>query len=114
VNVGCIPKKLMHQAGLLGGYMRDAEKYGWQLNSEATLQHSWDSLRDSIHEYIASLNWGYRVQLRKNNIEYLNAMGKFIDPHTIQATTFDKKSQPKTQVSICLIRIIIIYNFIPF
>ncbi|KAF4011517.1 hypothetical protein G4228_004347 [Cervus hanglu yarkandensis] len=29
VNVGCIPKKLMHQAALLGGMIRDAPYYGW-------------------------------------------------------------------------------------
>ena len=31
VNVGCIPKKLMHQAALLGGAVKDARSYGWQL-----------------------------------------------------------------------------------
>ena len=30
VNVGCIPKKLMHQAALLGRSIGDAEKYGWE------------------------------------------------------------------------------------
>ena len=29
VNVGCIPKKLMHTAGLLGGSMEDAKAFGW-------------------------------------------------------------------------------------
>ena len=27
VNVGCIPKKLMHQAALIGEYIKDASKY---------------------------------------------------------------------------------------
>lgn len=31
VNVGCIPKKLMHQAALLGQGVQDAKKYGWEL-----------------------------------------------------------------------------------
>merc|ERR1711992_411381 len=30
VNVGCIPKKLMHQAGMLGGFARDAIEFGWE------------------------------------------------------------------------------------
>ena len=30
VNVGCIPKKLMHQTALLGTAMQDARKYGWE------------------------------------------------------------------------------------
>ena len=32
VNVGCIPKKLMHQTALLGTAMQDARKYGWQFD----------------------------------------------------------------------------------
>lgn len=31
MNVGCIPKKLMHQAALLGGSIRDAKNYGWDV-----------------------------------------------------------------------------------
>lgn len=34
VNVGCIPKKLMHQASLLGEYMHDAASFGWNLERE--------------------------------------------------------------------------------
>lgn len=30
VNVGCIPKKLMHQTALLGTAIKDARKYGWE------------------------------------------------------------------------------------
>ena len=39
VNVGCIPKKLMHQASQLGGAVVDAGKYGW--NTPEHLQHDW-------------------------------------------------------------------------
>ena len=35
VNVGCIPKKLMHQAALLGQSIADAKKFGWELPEEA-------------------------------------------------------------------------------
>ena len=37
VNVGCIPKKLMHQAALLGEAIRDAEHYGWQVGDKQGL-----------------------------------------------------------------------------
>lgn len=39
VNVGCIPKKLMHQAALLGTMIRDAPHYGWELAQPTP--HSW-------------------------------------------------------------------------
>ena len=32
VNVGCIPKKLMHQAALIGESMQDSTKFGWKLS----------------------------------------------------------------------------------
>ena len=34
MNVGCIPKKLMHQAALLGHSMEDARKYGWDYDTK--------------------------------------------------------------------------------
>lgn len=34
VNVGCIPKKLMHQTALLGTSIQDARKFGWELPEE--------------------------------------------------------------------------------
>lgn len=36
VNVGCIPKKLMHQAALLGQALQDSRKFGWQFTEEGT------------------------------------------------------------------------------
>lgn len=39
VNVGCIPKKLMHQAALLGTAVKDAQKYGW--NISGPVSHDW-------------------------------------------------------------------------
>ena len=37
VNVGCIPKKLMHQASILGENMKDAKEFGWQFPEGNTL-----------------------------------------------------------------------------
>lgn len=34
VNVGCIPKKLMHQTALLGQAIGDAPKFGWQVDEK--------------------------------------------------------------------------------
>ena len=34
VNVGCIPKKLMHQTGMLGGFAKDAVEFGWEAPKE--------------------------------------------------------------------------------
>lgn len=39
VNVGCIPKKLMHQAALLGQALQDSRKFGWQFTEEGKEGH---------------------------------------------------------------------------
>eukprot|EP00126_Sphaerothecum_destruens_P007693 Sdes_comp19950_c0_seq1m12451 len=102
VNVGCIPKKLMHTAALLGHNLIDAQHYGWtgisgnaslgeisQLNVKSNF--SWEKLVSSVQDHIGSLNWQYKTDLRSKNVKYINAYGKIIDAHTIAA--FDKKNK---------------------
>lgn len=36
VNVGCIPKKLMHQGAILGESLHDSREYGWQTPENGT------------------------------------------------------------------------------
>ncbi|NXW81023.1 TRXR1 reductase, partial [Hirundo rustica] len=84
VNVGCIPKKLMHQAALLGQALQDSRKFGWQFTEE--VEHNWMTMTESVQNYIGSLNWGYRVALRDKKVTYENAYGEFVGPHTIKAT----------------------------
>jgi thioredoxin reductase (NADPH) len=104
VNVGCIPKKLMHQAALIGEAIEDAPHFGWGVD-KAAVKHDWSKLVTGVQEYIGSLNWNYRVQLRSKQVcgalltrdlrmsltsalqvEYLNMYGEFVDPHTIKVT----------------------------
>uniref|UniRef100_A0A4X1T7H9 Thioredoxin reductase 1, cytoplasmic n=1 Tax=Sus scrofa TaxID=9823 RepID=A0A4X1T7H9_PIG len=84
VNVGCIPKKLMHQAALLGQALRDSRNYGW--NVEETIKHDWERMTEAVQNHIGSLNWGYRVALREKKVTYENAYGQFVGPHRIKAT----------------------------
>lgn len=44
VNVGCIPKKLMHRAALLGEELHDARRFGWEIPS--SIDHSWWAVCD--------------------------------------------------------------------
>ncbi|GAB1609562.1 thioredoxin reductase 2, mitochondrial-like [Argonauta hians] len=90
VNVGCIPKKLMHQAALLGHSIQDARKFGWNV-PEVTF--SWEEMSSGVHGYVRSLNWNHRIQLKDKNVEYFNAKGSFLDNHTLQAV--DVKGQKK-------------------
>nr|WEY08176.1 thioredoxin reductase 3 [Heteropneustes fossilis]BAQ02337.1 thioredoxin reductase 3-like [Clarias batrachus] len=84
VNVGCIPKKLMHQTAMLRTALEDARKFGWEFSEEVS--HNWETMKTAVNNYIGSLNWGYRVSLRDKNVNYVNAYGEFVEPHKIKAT----------------------------
>lgn len=89
VNVGCIPKKMMHYAGSLYDQMKYFPLIG--CTSEIKKDFDWNTLRDSVQGHIGSLNFGYRGQLRKNKVTYYNKFAKFVDSHTIELT--DKKGK---------------------
>jgi len=99
VNVGCIPKKLMHQAGILGEGFSDAKAFGWNVNAAT---HDWGKMVTNIQDYVGSLNWAYRVTLRENNVEYVNAKGAFKDAHTIVCTKKNGKVSEITADKIIL------------
>ncbi|KAI5718313.1 hypothetical protein M8J77_019357 [Diaphorina citri] len=94
VNVGCIPKKLMHQAALLGEAIKDAVAYGWEIPNVKSVQHNWANLREAVQNHVKSVNWVTRVMLRDKKVDYLNALGKFIDQHSVEATM--KNGEKKT------------------
>lgn len=92
VNVGCIPKKLMHQAAILSHHLEDSRSYGWK--TPIHIPHEWSSLVEAVQNHIGSLNWGYRVQLRDKKVDYINAFAKFTDPHTLH--TVDRRGKERT------------------
>jgi thioredoxin reductase (NADPH) len=94
VNVGCIPKKLMHQSALLGEGLHDSREYGWQTPEGIT--HDWETMKNNIVNYIKSLNFGYKVQLRDRNVEYINAYGQFVDNHKLILTYKNGKTKEIT------------------
>jgi len=83
VNVGCIPKKLMHHASLLHDEMKDAKRYGWSVNL-LQVKNNWERLQEAVGEHIQSLNFGYKNQLLERNVTYLNRYASFVDNHTVK------------------------------
>ncbi|XP_018311684.1 thioredoxin reductase 1 isoform X2 [Mycetomoellerius zeteki] len=92
VNVGCIPKKLMHQAALLGEAVHEAATFGWQLDPKS-VKIDWEALRTAVQNHVKSVNWVTRVELRTKKVEYFNALGHFKDAHTVVGVT--KKGEEK-------------------
>jgi pyruvate/2-oxoglutarate dehydrogenase complex dihydrolipoamide dehydrogenase (E3) component len=81
VNVGCIPKKLMHFASMCGHSYADQQEAGWEL--PPTPEHSWSRMQANVARHIKALNWGYKVQLLERFVEYHNKLASFVDAHTI-------------------------------
>ncbi|XP_031804851.1 thioredoxin reductase 2, mitochondrial isoform X2 [Sarcophilus harrisii] len=94
VNVGCIPKKLMHHSANLGHTLRDAPAYGWQV--APSVPHNWHQMAQGIQNYVKSLNWGHRVQLQERKIKYFNIQGSFVNEHTVHGVD---KSGKETKVT---------------
>uniref|UniRef100_A0AC34QVS2 Thioredoxin reductase n=1 Tax=Panagrolaimus sp. JU765 TaxID=591449 RepID=A0AC34QVS2_9BILA len=86
VNVGCIPKKLMHQGAILGESIHDAKKFGWEI-PKGEIKHDWKKMQTAIADYIGGLNWGYKTALRTAGVKYLNSYGVFTGSHEITATS---------------------------
>ncbi|XP_011168538.1 thioredoxin reductase 1, mitochondrial isoform X3 [Solenopsis invicta] len=92
VNVGCIPKKLMHQAALLGESLHDAAAFGWQLDPKS-IKNDWETMKNVVQNHVKSVNWVTRVELRTKKVEYFNALGYFKDAHTVAGVS--KKGDEK-------------------
>lgn len=83
VNVGCIPKKLMHYASTMGPILRhDAPKFGWNIALKDD-QINWKQLTQTVQYYIKQLNFSYRVGLRSKGVTYINACGRVEGPHEV-------------------------------
>lgn len=81
VNVGCIPKKLFHHTSYLSKIRNDQKEMGFDINTDT--YPKWDHVIKKITNHIKSLNFGYRTQLSKANIDYINALASFKDPNTL-------------------------------
>jgi len=89
VNVGCIPKKLMHHAGQLRRVVeQDAPAYGYDLSALRLADgegapHAWPTLVRNVQQHIKSLNFGYLSSLRKAGVQYFNKHASFRGAHEV-------------------------------
>ena len=93
VNVGCIPKKLMHYASLCANSIYDQKDSDW--NSSEKINQSWIKMQTSVANHIKTLNAGYKTQLQDNGIIYFNYLASFVDRNTILVPLFISKCNQK-------------------
>lgn len=82
VNVGCIPKKMMHYAAILAEARADQALQGWSPDMSA--QHDWAAMVKNVQMHVKGLNWGYKSDMIKLKAKYYNSYATFVDPHTLR------------------------------
>lgn len=100
VNVGCIPKKLMHQAALLGEAVNDSRHFGWEIPEKVSF--NWEKLVEGVQAHVKSLNWGYRVQLRTQQVKYYNSFAKLLDKNRLSLVGKNGKEEIVTARNIVI------------
>ncbi|KAH7648799.1 thioredoxin reductase [Cryptosporidium bovis] len=80
VNVGCVPKKLMHYSGKVSNLIHnDSGSFGIKTSSH----FDWGKLVETIRNHIRMLNFSYRTGLRVNGVVYINSLAKLEDAHSV-------------------------------
>jgi glutathione reductase (NADPH) len=80
VNVGCVPKKLLVQAGEYGAWAEDAAGFGWQIKKGP---HDWTKLIAAKDREIGRLNGIYKRLLDNAGATIFESHATFIDAHTL-------------------------------
>ena len=80
VNVGCVPKKLLVQAGEYGAWADDAVGFGWTIKKGP---HDWNKLIAAKDKEISRLNGIYKRLLNTAGATIFEARAAFVDPHTL-------------------------------
>jgi len=81
VNIGCVPKKLLVQAGEYGGWAEDAAGFGWTIDKGP---HDWAKLIAAKDREIARLESIYRKLLTGAGASVFDGRAVLVDPHTVE------------------------------
>jgi glutathione reductase (NADPH) len=81
VNRGCVPKKIMWNAGELAHAARDAIDYGFDVKSGSM---DWALLVERREQYIRRLNAIYEDNLSKRKVDLIRERARLSSAHSIQ------------------------------
>ena len=81
VNIGCVPKKLMVQAGEYGGWAEDAAGFGWTITKG---NHDWGKLIAAKDREINRLEGIYRKLLNGAGARVFDGRATLVDAHTVE------------------------------
>mmetsp|Transcript_13224 Transcript_13224/g.19936 ORF Transcript_13224/g.19936 Transcript_13224/m.19936 type:complete len:535 (+) Transcript_13224:57-1661(+) len=117
LNVGCIPKKLMHTTALYGEVLRDAHEYGWGEKADGFTtpdevglpgKHNWETLKNIVNDYIGGVNFAYEKGFRQDaSVDYFNGLGTMVDAHTVHVFNDTKVRRKQVDKNITGRRVVI-------
>ena len=81
VNIGCVPKKLLVQAGEYGGWAEDAAGFGWTMTKGS---HDWGKLIAAKDREITRLEGIYRKLLNGAGARIFDGRATLVDAHTVE------------------------------
>ena len=81
VNVGCVPKKVMWQAGRMAKAMDDMSGYGFD---GEPMRHDWARLVERREAYIRRLNGIYDSNLEKEGVDVVRGSARFVGPRRVR------------------------------
>lgn len=81
VNLGCVPKKVMYNAGTLAHAHVDASSYGFRVDAPKL---DWSTLKTRRDAYVSRLNGIYAENLKRDNVELVEGYGKFVASDTLE------------------------------
>src|ERR1700686_2661968 len=81
VNVGCVPKKVMWNAGELAHSLRDAAGYGFDIS---LWRHDWQLLKQVRDEFIARINAVHERRLGERQVELLRGHARLLSAQSVQ------------------------------
>ena len=81
VNVGCVPKKMMWNAGGIAAAIADARDYEFDVSSRG---NDWAALKLKRDAYIARLNALYQRNLATKSIADIRGAARFVDAHSVE------------------------------
>jgi glutathione reductase (NADPH) len=81
VNVGCVPKKVMWNAGELAHALRDAAGYGFDVSM---WRHDWALLKQMRDEFIGRINGVYERKLGERQVELLHGHARLVSGQSVQ------------------------------
>ncbi len=97
VNVGCVPKKVFAYGGEYALAMRDAQGYGWQVDSPVfdwhTIRHNKDAIVDRINGKIADT-------LAASGVHVINGRAKITAPHKVQVDNGDTYTAKRILIAV--------------